>query len=200
MKNIITDYGGIKMENMTSQVNVYKKIAKKSFAVIFISLLVSAVVFCLFLMRIGIFRYPNWYLISNFRINKHYFETIISSDEYDGFSSGQEYYIDKIDDPALKTAIKKLFVYGIWGSFRKEYQYEDNYGSSEAGADKKQREVAFCIFQPDNASDYDVREIIYAKDEDVLNSKFFNVNDLYHIEGNWYYFQYYDNDPWDRNG
>ncbi len=48
MKNIITDYGGIKMENMTSQVNVYKKIAKKSFAVIFISLLVSAVVFCLF--------------------------------------------------------------------------------------------------------------------------------------------------------
>lgn len=197
------------MENMTSQVNVYKK-AKKSFVAIFISLLVLAGVFYLFLIRVGIFQYPNWYLKANFRNNKQYFETIISTDECDGFSSGQEYYIDEIADSALKTAIKKLFVNDIWGSFYKEYWHgeqseyiylhEDNYSSSEVGADKKQREVAICIFRPNNASDYDVREIIYAKDEDLLNSKFLNVNNLYHIEGNWYYFQHYDNDPWDQCG
>ena len=191
------------MDNVNVQTNANKK---KILLAVFISLLIVGIILYIFLMYIGILQYPNWYLKANFRANKQYFETIINTDECDGFSSGQEYYINEINDPEVKVAIQELCVDGIWESFYKEYWhdeedeyiylYGDDYSSGEDVTDEKQREVALCIFRPNNFSDYNVREIIYAKDEDLLNSKFSNVNNLHHIEGNWYYFQRYDNAPW----
>lgn len=196
------------MDNANVKINTdKKKDRKKVMLAVFISLAVLSVILCIFLMYIGLLQYPGWYLKANFRANKQYFETIINIDECDGFTSGQEYYIDEINSSEMKSAIQEICVDGIWSFYKvylhdeeDEYVYGDNYDSNDDEADEKQREVAICIFRPNNTSDYDVREIIYAKDEDSLNSIFSNVNNLYHIEDNWYYFQHYDNNPWDKVG
>lgn len=194
------------MDTVNVQINTDKKKRnQKVLLAVFISLAVLSVILCIFLMYIGILQYPDWYLKADFRANKQYFETIINIDECDGFSSGQE--INEINSPEMKAAIQNLCVDGIWSFYKEylhyeeeEYVYGDNYDSNGDEADEKQREAAVCIFRPHNGSDYDVREIIYAKDEDLLNSKFSNINNLHHIEGNWYYVHYHDNNPWDKGG
>ncbi len=131
------------MDNVNFQTNTDKKRKKKVLLAVFIPLLILGVILYIFLMYIGILQYPNWYLKANFRANRQYFETIINNDECDGFSSGQEYYIDEINDPEVKVAIQELCVDGIWESFYKEYWhdeedkyiylYGDDYGSGEDG-------------------------------------------------------------------
>ncbi len=194
------------MDSANVQTNTdKKKEIKKVLLTVFIPLLASTAVLCIFLMYIGILQYPDWYLKANFRINKQYFETIINTGECDSFTSGQEYYIDEINDPTVKTAVQELFVNGTWGGFYKEYwhdaeEYMYLYGgnySSEDNTDEKQREVVICVFRPKHSSDYNKKLLIYAKDDEVLKNKY---TDFQHIQGNWYYVHYYDNNPWAKGG
>lgn len=196
------------MDTVNVQINTDKKKRnKKVLLAVVVPLAVLSVILCIFLMYIGILQYPDWYLKANFRANKQYFETIINIDECDGFSSGQEYYINEINSTEMKAAIQNLYVDGIW-SFYKEYRhdeeeeyiylYEDDY-SSEDYADEKQREIAVCLFYPKHVNDYNKKLLMYVKDNDALN-KYANPNHIQHIEDNWYYVHYHDNNPWDKGG
>lgn len=186
------------MDTANVQINTDKKKRnKKVLLAVFIPLAVSSVILCIFLMYIGILQYPDWYLKANFRANKKYFETIINTDECDGFSSGQEY--NEINDPEVKAAIQELFVNGTWGGFYKEYRYDEEYISSEDDTDEKQRETAVYVFHPHHVSYYNVKLLVYTKDENLLSRKY-NDNYIQNIEGNWYYVHYHDNNPWDKGG
>ena len=149
------------MDTANVQINTDKKKRnKKVLLAVFIPLAVSSVILCIFLMYIGILQYPDWYLKANFRANKKYFETIINTDECDGFSSGQE-----------------------WGGFYKEYRYDEEYISSEDDTDEKQRETAVYVFHPHHVSYYNVKLLVYTKDENLLSRKY-NDNYIQNIEGN----------------
>lgn len=154
-----------------------------------IIILLSLGCICNFLMFVGIFPYPKWYLISNFHINKKHFEIIINCDECDYLDVGQNCNNLNISDLSTKSALKILFEYGIYESFSK--QYESHYEHSIFGMTKVENDnVIFCVFYPKNYRDASPRGIVYSKDEIYTFTILDNVCICYPIEDDWYYFEY----------
>ncbi|MDE6709096.1 MAG: hypothetical protein K2J76_01260 [Oscillospiraceae bacterium] len=182
------------MDNANVQTNTDKKKRKKKVLLaVFIPLFILGVILYIFLTHIGILQYPDWYLLHEFRSNKQYFEAIVNSDECDNFFKERnwnvEYDADKINDPEARAAVQKLVVNGAWEGFDKVC-WDGEKNKLIAYRNGTPWETGYCTFFPNNPSRFNIKRIIYIKDDETLD-KMSNPN-LYHIEGNWYYLHDYN--------
>lgn len=186
------------MDNVNAQTNTDKKKRKKKILLaVFIPLFILGVILYIFLMHIGILQYPDWYLLHEFRSNKQYFEAIVNSDECDHFFkerlSNFVCDTDKINDPEARAAVQKLVVNGAWEGFDKLcWDGEKNELMAYEYRNGVSWETGYCTFMPNNPSDFSVKRIIYIKDDETLDKMSVTNPRYYHIEGNWYYFRYYN--------
>lgn len=148
-----------------------------------ITLILFLVVYA-FAIFIGVFHYPKWYVITNFMLNKKHFETILYNKEVDNLISVSQIDALECSDETSKS-IKKLFKYGIYQSFR--INYERDYNKTEyADTDY----VRMCVFTT-KSSRYDKRGIMYSNmNIRIISLADGNVYSCHYLGDGWYYFQY----------
>lgn len=179
--------GNLIMDNepnkIISNLSFKEKLCKKisSYRKVILVLIIALGIYA-FLAFIGIIHYPKWYIIVDFNLNKKHFEVVLNDKEIDYLTSTDT--IDKCTTESQKS-LKKLFKYGIYNRFGKNY--ECTYINGKYSVTD---EIESCIFFTKSIR-YDSRGVLYSdtnKSEIALNDG--NVYRCYPIGDNWYYFEY----------